>query len=89
MVKAENNNEQSVEPRFYKADVKKLKESISTTGKYNTEIATAGGLSKEVLARALKGFRITKAKADGICNGLNESGCKPKASREVLFPYGE
>lgn len=87
MVKTEQKT--ASKARFYKADTAKLQAAIDSTGKFKTEIASAGGLSKEVLTKALNGLRITEAKANGICNGLNESGCKPKASREVLFPYGE
>jgi hypothetical protein len=88
MVKAEINSDPT-EYRFYTADVQKLKRAISSTGKFDTEIATAGKLSKEVLTKAKKGGRVARAKADGICNGLNIHGCTPKATRDDLFPTGE
>lgn len=88
MVKAENSSEPT-EYRFYKADTQKLKKAVSSTGKFDAEIATAGGLSKEVLAKAKKGGRVARAKADGICNGLNFYNCSPKATRDDLFPHGE
>lgn len=75
--------------KYYKADVEKLESAISSTGKFKTQIASAGELSKEVLNKALKGLRVSRAKADGICNGLNHHGCKPKAERKILFPHGE
>lgn len=75
--------------KFYKADTAKLEKAIESTGKFPTEIASAGGLGKDTLKNARDGKRVTKVKADGICNGLNHYSCKPKAVRDDLFPYSE
>ena len=75
--------------KFYKADLAKLEAAIESTGKFPTEIASAGKLGRDTLKNARDGKRVSKVKADGICNGLNFHGCKPKAVREELFPHGE
>lgn len=75
--------------KFYKADVEKLKATIDSTAEYLTTIASAGNLSRDVLAKAAKGGRVSKVKALGICSGLNKYNCSPKAELNILFPYGE
>lgn len=75
--------------KFYRADTEKLEAAITSTAKYQTEIASAGGLSRDTLRKAVEGERVTKAKASGICKGLNLCGCSPKALLEIIFPLGE
>jgi lambda repressor-like predicted transcriptional regulator len=76
------------EPNFYKADIKKLLAAIDSTGKSKSQIASAGELSPDTLNKALKGGRVIRAKANGICKALLSFGAK-EAKRELLFPHEE
>jgi len=60
--------------KFYSANVEKLQSAIDSTGVSRSEIAAAGKLSRETLKKALDGKRITRAKANGIINGLKAHG---------------
>lgn len=75
--------------KFYRADTEKLQKAIDSTGKSRAAICSSGGLNSATLKNALEGKRVIAAKANAICNGLNMSGCSPKAERDDLFPHGE
>lgn len=70
---------------FYIADVDKLESAIDSTGASISLIAVSGKLSRDTLNNARNGKRISKAKANGIVNGLNINGCAPPIELQDIF----
>lgn len=73
------------EARFFKADVQKLQECIDSTGKSKAAIVKEAEFGIDLLAKALKGWRIRRSKANAICIRLNACKCTPKAEMANLF----
>lgn len=63
----------------------KLVEVIEEAVVPKAQIARDGKLSKETLAKAIKGKRITRAKANGILKGLKENHSEMNLSFEDAF----
>jgi hypothetical protein len=70
---------------LYTADTAKLQKAIDSTGESKSKIASKGQMSADTLNKAIKGKRIQRSKANGVCKGLNAFGCKPEAKFEDLF----
>ncbi|CAC9620735.1 hypothetical protein [uncultured Gammaproteobacteria bacterium] len=72
---------------LYKGDIKKLKKAFDSTSVGAGAVATSGKMSVNTVKKILKGEGdgVLEVKANGMINGLNENGAKPKVVFDDIF----
>lgn len=76
---------------LYKGDTKKLSKLMDSTSVGYGAIATSGKMSVNTVKKILRGEGngVEKVKANGMINGLNAHGAKPKAIFDDIFTLVE